>query len=536
MEPTNPTEPQNEQPNVPESGQVIRPESSPAPAENAPIVSEPAPEMQPQQPAEPIAPTVEPVSTPSFTQPMSPETNQPAYQAPVVGAPEPIAPPAPMGPMPMPAQKKSKKKLLFIGLGVAVVILLSGGFVFGYYLPNQPQAVYNKAMSQSGQAADKVVSYAQSQLSTETTAAKLDGTMAVKTSGVSFDASMNGEVAANSMKLSLDANIEGEKASLEVRAVDVKTSENPDIYLKVSGVKSYLDSLGSPELSKLDGQWIAIDHTMLDTYQKLLESYAGASASNAPTTAQINDAVSKVQTVNKEYLFTANKDKAVVTYKSFVGAETKNGRKVNHYTVGYSKANLNAYVDALAKALDASSLNTWVKSQNDGKSASELLQVDQMHSTINGLKGDETFDLYVDTQTKLVQSITFTDKSADSPGTLTIAQNYTGGSVYPFEISTNITGGDSPSTMDLKLSADTQTNKLTLQLNVDSKSKSDPSTLDFKASLTPTKDTVTVTAPTGAKPVLEVLQGLGIDPSLLTGIMDSAGTSSGTDVLPTVNS
>lgn len=408
----------------------------------------------------------------------------------------------------------SKKKWLIPSIaGGALLVLLSTGYVFGMYLPNRPEAVFKSSMSRSGAAADKLIEYSQTLDKTGYTGAAMDGTLAVKSSALSFDATMQGKTDGTNSEMTVAANIAGEKMDVDLRMLDSATSDSPDLYLKVSGVKQILGSSGGSQLASLDGQWIAVDHTLLDTYKKQLESSAGASADLgvAPTAEQINDASAKVQAVNKMYLFTSDEAKSVVAYKSFVGKETVDGRSVNHYTTTANKTNLKAYIEALGKALDSSKLDTWSTAQNDGKHISELLDTKSIKDSVDDIGDNETFDMYVDAKTKLVQSVTFTDKTEGNSGTLTFAQNYTGGDTYPFSV--RVKSADAADNMDITLgmSLNTKTNAVDMALKGDTGDIN----MDMKAKITPNKEKVTVQAPSGAKPVTQVMKQLGLDQSVL---------------------
>ena len=523
MEPTNPSRPTNEPNATPPSAPVIDPMMKPAesatsiPVNVTPSAApgaglEPAVGPEASSPAEPAAPS--PLNQPS----VDVSNSSTASSVDVAPTPAPVingvqqnsVVPGVGGSSP-----KGGKKWLVPALAAgALLLLLGGGYVFGMYLPNQPEAVFSKSLERSGQAADKLIEYAKSQQNAKYAGATIDGTLAVKSASASYDATFKGEGDDNNLNLNVDANISGEKMNLELRALDAAQSESPDIYLKVSGVKDLLQEMGGSKVAALDSQWISVDHTLVDTYTKSLESDAGTSASLqvAPTPEQINDAIAKVQTVNKQYLFTTDKTKAVLQYKSFVGKETVSGRSVNHYKAGYSKVNLKAYVTAVGTALDGSKLNDWAKQQNDGKSISKLMDLKTLQSDIDKNKGTETFDLNIDTETKLVQSMVFTMESSDSPGTLTLEQNYAGGNEYPFKIAVKTTDKMSPVDVVFNVTANTKTNKLDIAIKGSMGSEAD---VDMTAHITPTDKKVTVTMPTGAKSVNDVMKELGLDSGVL---------------------
>ena len=403
-----------------------------------------------------------------------------------------------------------KKKWLIPGLvGGAAVLLLAGGYVFGLYLPNRPESLFSTSLERSGQAVDKLVDYVKNADTAESDI--YSGTFAVQSSGVSLDATISGEGNKDNAKFTLDANVSGQKFTVDTVAIDAAQSDTPDLYVKVNGVKSLLESAGGAQLGALDGQWIGIDHTLIDTYLNQQEEALGtnSSLSTSPTDEQLKDAVTKLQTVNKQYLFGGDKDKAVVTYKKYVGEETKNGRAVKHYTAGYDKANLKAYVEATAKALDESKLNDWAKQQADGKKLSEMLNIEELKSSIDKAKADDTFDMYVDVKTKLVQSVTFAMN--DSKTSLTIAQNYTGGDVYPLELAVESKDSASEGKAVLGMSVNTKSKELTMNLDFDMTGTT--AKMDLK--ITPSDKKISVSAPTGAKPISDVLKQFGLDQSVL---------------------
>jgi hypothetical protein len=454
----------------------------------------------------------------------------PTPPAPVTPAGEPSEPMAPAGVVingaqqaatvtapPQVANGGGKKKWIIPAVATAAVAaILGGGYVFGMYLPNRPETVFSKSLVQTGKAADKLVEYSSKQMQAKYVGSKIDGTLSVKSSGASIDATIKGESDAKNTALTLSADVAGQKMSIDLRMIDSAQSTSPDTYLKLAGVKSFLQQAGGAQLAALDGQWVAMDHTVVDSFKKQLETATGTQAnlSETPTPEQINDAIAKVQAVNKAYLFTDDKDKAVLHYKDFVGKETVDGRVLNHYTVGYDKAHLEAYMDAVSKALDESKLNDWSKKQNSGKNLSDLISLKSAKEAVAKNKGTETFDVNVDTATKLIQSVTFTSQDKTTPGTLTIAQNYTSGDSYPFSLRVKTTGKENPSDMTLGLTANMKTNVLDLNLKGASGTNSD-TTYTMVAHILPSNDKVTITAPTGAKPVTDVLKQLGVDPGVL---------------------
>lgn len=463
--------------------------------------------MEPNAPGTPNQQPTNPTDTPPAAPPAQPVV--PSGPAPVTGQPVVNGVHGAVPEAGAFVQKRSGKPRWFLpAVAAAVVLLLAGGFTFGYYLPNQPNAVFSKALSNSGKAVDKLVSYGTDSKNDDFVAADFDGTLKVASPDASVDVTISGEVDKDANgSLKIDANAAGEKFNAEIRSIHVAGNSNPDVYVKIAGIKPLLDSVGYEMFDSLDGQWVSIDHTLLDSYTSSLET---VNTSEEPTTAQINDAVVKVQQVNKDYLFTTDSDKAVLTNKKFVGKETVDGLKTNHYKVGYDKAHLKAYTEALKKAIDSSKLNDWSKKVNDGKSLSEVADFDSIIKSAEEGSGNGQVDLYVDLDTKLIHSIVFPMSDSTSKGTFTIAQNYKGGDEYPFSIAVANSSSSEKTTAKFDLNWNSKTNKTTVGIDAKVVSDSGSTTVKGNFNVTENKNKVTVTAPTGSKTITEIMNELGL--------------------------
>lgn len=426
------------------------------------------------------------------------------------------------------AKKPINKKLLMIVAGVVVAILaISGGYVFGFYLPNTPENIYASSLTNTADGLDKLIAYSKLEEQANYKSASFNGSANVKSPSGSFDVTFSGssDKDANA-NMQLSADIMGQKANANVRSVHASGSTNPDLYFQVTGIKSYLDANGLNQLDSLDGQWVSIDHTLLDTYSSALKQNLGSSmspTSSVPAYTDVQDAIDKAEVVNRQYIFSTNPSKAVLVNQKFVGKETQNGREVNHYKLGYNKAHLQAYVTALSTALDSSKLNDWSKKNNDGKSLSQVMDLTKLENEIKDAKTDYSFDLWADTSTKLVSKLAFTDPT-NSSSVFALSQSYDGkSSQYPFAI--DFTGKDdsgNPQTGTLSLAVDMQTNKVTGTLAATTKSTDGTTTINASFDATPSNTAVNVTAPSGAKSVTDILNELGL-----------GGLASGSPLTPT---
>jgi hypothetical protein len=477
--------------------------------------SQPNTNPNPERPPVPdtTAPAVESTTTPSApetvtpTSPATPVTPAETPAAPAEPAQPAVSTPVVNGSAAVPPASSNKKRWLLPAIIAGVVILLAAVYVFAFYLPNTPANVYSASLKNSGKAVDKLIEYVQEQDTAKQQGVTFDGTLKSSGGSTNFDASLNGSFDKNANgTLAVKADVSGEHMTVDVRSVKESGNKTPDVYLQVQGMQQLLAAYG---LGDLDGKWVSIDHTLIDSYvsqaKQMADSTAGsdvATATLSPTVDQINDAISKVQTVNRQYLFTDDSSKAVLTKQQFVGKETHNNRPVNHYKVGINKDHLQAYVAALKTALDSSKLNDWSKKANDGKSLSEVMNWNELEKEVKSAN-PSTFDLWTDNKTKLVSAIQFTDTSDGVKAT--IAQNYTGGDVYPFSISmTN--PKDKTENVTFGVTVDTKANKYTM--TVDTPTNDNDGKLSFKLNMALSDKPVKVSAPSGATSINDVLGGL----------------------------
>jgi hypothetical protein len=502
--------------------------TAPAPAD----VPAPEPQVQTEQPLVAPAPDVSgqgvPSQTPVATQPVptvdaAPSSNaQPgmiAQEAPSVFVGSATQSMEQIPPSPMSAPSGSKKRWI-MPLVIVIVLLavITGGYVFAVYLPSTPNAIYQTSLKETGSAIDTLINYSNSASAKDYKSYAVSGSIS-STGTTSFNATLSGSGdTSGDAKLTMSADIMGEKLNANVDTVHVSGSSTPDVYLQATGLKPVLDSLGLSSLDSLDGQWIAIDHTLINSSLASLNQTAAAATKSTqyPTVAQLQDAITKVESVNKTYLFTTNTSTAVLTNEKYVGNTTLDGRNVDHFQVGYNKAHLESYLSAVASALDDSSLNAWSKAANKGQSLSQELNIDSVKNTVASANTSYRFDIWVDTKTKLPHTIQFVDPS-DHSSVFTISQNYTGGTTYPFALGftgKDVTSGDTENAK-INLSFDTSTNKVTAGFTVTDGSSTN---LNANFALTPSTQTVQVTPPAGAESITSLVTELGLSGSTGAGL------------------
>jgi hypothetical protein len=419
--------------------------------------------------------------------------------------PEP--PQQPFMPSTEPAPRSRKRRWLFI-IALIVVLGLAAGYVFAFYLPAQPSNMYKSGLTNTGKALDALITYSEKHKAEDYKSASFTGSAQVKSAQGSFDFDTSGSVDnKGNGSAALNANIMGQKFQGNLRSVIPKKSTTPDIYFQVNNADKLLSQYG---LQKYSEKWIVIDHTMLDTLAKSAENEKDKTTPEvtAPTYDQVRNAIDKVQTLNKQYLFTTDPKYAVLKDQQFIAKEQIHDRTHYHYKVAYNKDHLKTYIAEVKKALDSSKLNEWSEKVNH-KKLSEQIKFDDQIKEVDKAKSDYKFDLWVDAKTRVVSQLQFTEVK-DNTAKLTIGQNYTGGDQYPFSVSFNDKDDNGhPESGTLNMTIDTKTNKVSFDLTgkmQDASGKSADFSGDF--SVTPSVKDLKIDAPQDATPINDVVKDL----------------------------
>lgn len=502
-----------------------------------PTPSDPPSDQPPESPMPPQIPQPHVEVTPSSGNIPSVSTT-PAVSGPVVGFGDtttPVSPSSSNGTATPPSGQSwppsnRKKHLTIAGIALALILLLGGGYVFAFYLPNTPNRVYGTSLVNSGKALDQLIKYSEQQQQIAYKSASVVGSLSIKTGSSNTQVNVSGASDNKDTTGTVSSSFLGNSVTANFRSILASGADFPDTYFQVKTNPALLNQFG---LGSLNGKWIGLSHTYVDSIlknlkqQQLNSTLPLAAEVKPPTQAQIDDATNKAQVVNKHYLFTADTSKAVLANKKFLGKTTLNGRTQDHYSVGYNKNNLAAYVTAMGSALDSSQLNTWTRATYKGKNISQVVDLSSLASSIKNSQGTYRFDLWADTKTKLVSKLAFGDPTNKST-VFYIGQNYTGGSSYPFSFGFTETQSGSTTTADVGLTVDTVTHKLMFNLTGGATGGTG-TTLSGTFTITPSENVVHIVAPTGAEPLQSVLNSLGLGglPATISGSNATPASASG---------
>jgi hypothetical protein len=225
---------------------------------------------------------------------------------------------------------------------------------------------------------------------------------------------------------------------------------------------------------------------------------------NSPLTPDDYTKVAQtVGTVSKEYVFTTDSNKAVLTVVKEVGKEKQDGRNVYHYEVGLHKQHTKDYLNALVDALQ----NTPAVKLTNGQKIRDAINMDALLKSIDSYKESDTAQVYVDLGTKLVRVVRFEDTS-NKQNYLELAFKYTGGDVLPFMLTTHDATQKEAGTLTLAFNLNKKTNAADGNLLYEapvSENSQEKAKFSAKFTATPNNNQLTVEKPAGAKSLYELL-------------------------------
>lgn len=413
-----------------------------------------------------------------------------------------------------PSSGKGRRKLrltkpVIAGLVALVVLGGAAAFYFGYY--TNPSVIYRQALKNTGKGYDRLVTYVDDQNKAGYKSAAGDGTFKLKIADFSTDGKLAVKGDENNSQLTFDVGTGTGRVDFDMRTIK-SIGDTPDIYIKVGGLKGLGTTLGSPEvdplLNKLDNTWVVVDHTLFDNYLAAYGADPTESAMKPPTREQVLDEASAFGKVNQDYVFSTDKDKAVLKVVKKVGKETVDGHKTYHYQVALDRDHVKDYIKAQKTALKDSKFYSWIKDNQGASGVDEMF--DEMQQSANNIKESDTFDLWVDTKNHIIYKVRFSDDKSNAPQEYTdLGLDYKGGDNYPFFIAGQTKeSGDGTTVINAVINVNTKSNDVNFTFKVKNDGP-DAGTFDLGMKFKPGKSSVKVEKPAGAKPVAQLLTELG---------------------------
>jgi hypothetical protein len=403
--------------------------------------------------------------------------------------------------------KKPRSKWLMPAALVSALVLGGGAAAYVGVIQQSPENIWKKSMSATSKGIEELLNKS---ITDNKKGMVFDGDFKVTNPAV-VEASLEGKLYENNATMTMSVAASGIRLNGEIRTKAAENSENPDLYMKVTGLEN-LDSLAAglgvdqsvtSLLAEVNDQWYMIDHTLLDQ----ATASAGDSSTLSPEDAKL--ITEKVTTVMRERLFTDDASKAVITVTENVGKEDFEGASTYHYKIKMNKETTKDFVTALKDALKETKLKDLVLMGDTSKNFEEVIGFDGMIESIESTNFDNAkADVWVDMKTKFVRNVRI---GVDENAFLDIGLPYDGGSSIPFVI--KITGEDDEAkgsvTLKMTINKDSLDTELNIDVDIDYKDDmSDDLKMGGKMTFKPTDEKVNVDAPDGAKNILEFVGGL----------------------------
>lgn len=444
-------------------------------------------------------------------------------QDPNLPMPQPAAPSQPlpdnyMAPGTIPPPPKTglsrRLKLLLAGLGS---LLFAAAAAYGvlFYLPNRPENVYRTGLDRSGEALSKLTAKLTDQAALEQYQnTELSGTLDAKSATYRFSGDLVSRLSKTKSNTSLSVSLDAESSQQYELALKVLSDlregkKFPDTHFQVKGIKSLGLDAFVPGISDYDGKWITVD---ADYIESLVEkSGSGQQKTQENITAQeAADLIKVAVDTTNEYVFTSDKDKAVLVNREFVGEEELEGRATYHYKVGFDKAHTKEFCRVIAARVLSHAAYKKLTRADDKTIEEEKKQADKEcnESVDKDMKDDEVVDMWVDKQYKLIYKFRFYDKD-DKTAYVDVGQLYTGGDDINFFSTYHSDKEKSDGTFTLKTNTKTSVSSAEFVLSIKG---SDAVDVKVVVHAKPYSGEVDAAKPKNSIPIQKVLQAFGIDP------------------------
>lgn len=460
--------------------------------------------------------------------PVSLEAERPVVVSPAAGAlHQPITPTPPYTPpyqstpaaVPQPPHKRLGKGVIASIVGGALIVLGGAAYVFGYYVPNQPAAIWRTGLERSGTALAKVMDTAVTenklqQIQRSNMNMKMNVKLGTATFSGTATAKFDETDVVGNMQINSQDDSNQMRLTLDYLGRLAKDSQLPTFYLRASNISGFqVDDL-LPGAGQYVGKWIALDQANVQEVLPLLSMGDTGTAADEPTAKDVSEAGRFAAKMAREYIFSGDAGKTILLRRETVGPETVDKVKTMHYKVSLNKANAKRMCEALVKEGMQTAVYKKLSASSGVETTDEFKKEVTANciSSVDDVKDSETFDMWIDTRYKLVHKLRFTD-SAEPKSYTEVGQNYTGGDDLTLFVKWH-----SHDASDIVLSAKTnlQTSVTNMTLNGNGGKDTDAYRLTATMDIKPEKDDVTFTVPVQTVPFKDVFKAVGGD-SLLYG-------------------
>jgi hypothetical protein len=434
---------------------------------------------------------------------------------PVVGT---FAPIANAGPSLGDVKPKRNRKKLSALLLLAVLVLGGGGasaYYVGYY--DNSSLLYGQALSNTGKAYTKLISYIGGQAATNYKGTTGSGTYKIVDSGTDINGTLNFATNGGDSDTKVGVNLGVADVGADIRTIQTSDQSDPDIYFKLNGISGLGSLLGAStqdaqSIDQLNNKWIMVDQSLLTSLQTEATGQAKASSMMDLTQADLFSELNAFGSVNQQYVFSTNKSTAVTTIVKKYGTQTINGHKLYHYEVGFNKANVKKYIAAQQTALLASKFGTWIKDEDYTSTVTSAYQ--SLESAADQITSKDTIQLWADMNTRIIYQVRVSDPSNSAESYVDLGLNYKSSGSYPFFV--DLHDDENSSVTDFEFLATLNTKENSVDVGINAKqSGSSGFSVTGNFTFKPTTSPETIAVPQGAEQLSQVLDQLGYG-SLLT--------------------
>lgn len=444
------------------------------------------------------SPPPQPAPSPAPVQPQV--TQQPQVQPGTVGQQLLSAPANPMMPT------KSSKKPMLLGLVVLAILLLGGG---GYALfssvYNNPENIWDRAMSRTSAGLRTVVDRINEQ-NDDSRGTKVEGSIASK-SGLVYDAKIAGASQGANGSYELEVGALGARVNGDIRYVTEEGTGFPDVYVRVNGVGELAPLLGVVDSNvgaiagQIDNTWYRIDRTLAGTFISALDQ-----AGETPMIDMQKYEGQILDLIERRILSASNE--AIFTDSEYVGEEEFKGEQAHRYKITPQNDAIVALFEDIATICDEIAADLSMDG-SDTMDCRESLDIDGLQEALRGEYFQQVnFEAWVASDGGYLRNVRISEIN-DTTGyiQLDVGVVAESGKITPqIEVVTRDTD-DAEVTFSLALTA-SEDQSIELNGALSSADAFTPLDITFAMTAVPTDEEVSVEVPSDATSILELLGGL----------------------------
>ncbi|MBW3568880.1 hypothetical protein KY385_02000, partial [Candidatus Parcubacteria bacterium] len=449
------------------------------------------------------------------TEMAAPRTFQSNSPPTVVGNFEPNIPPPP---------KSNKKKKLFISAGLAVAVVgLTAGFVFGYYIPNQPDNVYRTGVNRSGDTIHKMVlESTETEKLEQIKKSEFEGSLEITSGQGNINGSFNIKSDPTKSDTRLDVSFKEKTGPEQKYALKLLTELQdgkrfPDVYFQLSGIKALELEAFAPGISDYDGKWIAVEAEYLETLGSGFLPPKEKKNKENVSAEDVAELIRTVSEVNNEYLFSTDADKAVLENREYLGKEkTAEGIDAFRYKVGINRENAVIYCKVISdRVLSTRAAKKFMDADDKAIEEQKKSANEDCDDSGKDIKENETFDMWVNTKYKIIHKFRIYDEQDKKDKYTDIGQIYTGGDELQFFVLYH----EDKDNLNIKFTLDVDLKTVNSKAELTA-SQEGSSGFKGRGSINtkPYAGEINTEKPAGAIPISEILRKFGYDPTSQSGI------------------